>query len=382
MRTAPLSTPVFTPGLLVRLGVGWGAYLLTVIFRPVFEGHLSTPALLGLLAAVVAVIIVCSFGVVAQAERLAARLGDPYGTLILTISIAMIEVILISAVMLGPGDHATVARDSVLAVSMIILNLVIGVAILVSKLHKDNLQANQTGVFAYLGLLILLSLIAFVLPNFIGRDGQYLRSEQLVVALFTAVVYGIFLYRQMGSASRQFQEVGETVVGVPEPGVEPEISVGRVISRYRSEIGQSTAALVLLMIPVVLLSHDMASLLDQGLGRVGAPIALSGLLIAMIVFLPETITTFRAATRGEMQRVSNLCHGALLSTMGLTIPAVLTIGFFTDQSVILAESPINLALLAASYGITAVSFGRGRIKGGLGYVHLILFTLFVGFIFF
>ncbi|MFZ1381684.1 MAG: hypothetical protein WAS54_02725 [Scrofimicrobium sp.] len=376
MRSAPLSTPVFTPGLFVRLGVGWGTYLLTVVFDPVLEGQLSGPALLGLLAVIVAAIVVCSFGVVAQAERLALRLGDPYGTLILTISIAMIEVILIVAVMLGPGEHATIARDSVMAVSMIILNLVIGVAILVSRRRGAKVQANRRGVFTYLVLLALLSTVAFVLPILIGRDGQYLPAQQLVSVVLTAVVYGVFLFMQMGPASRHFQEV--KALSATELRGEPQATgVMDLIRPHRSEIARSTAALVLLMIPVVLLSHDMANLLDRGLDRLGAPVALSGLLIAMTVFLPETITTFRAAAAGEMQRVSNLCHGALLSTLGLTVPAVLTISFFTGQSVVLAESPVNLALLAASYLLTAVSFGRGRIKRELGYAHLALFMAFV-----
>ncbi|WRS29910.1 hypothetical protein U6G28_10400 [Actinomycetaceae bacterium MB13-C1-2] len=381
MHSAPLSTSVFNPGLLVRLGVGWGAYLLTVIYRPILEGELSGLALLGLLIAVVAVIIVCSFGVVAQAERLAERLGDPYGTLILTISIAMIEVILIAAVMLGPGEHSTIARDSVMAVSMIILNLVIGVAVLVSKRRGESPRANGRGVFTYLVLLVLLSTIAFVLPSLIGRDGQYLRGQQPVVVVLTAVIYGVFLFRQMGADSRHFQEVEESSAVGERTKRAPQVSVGSLIHKYRSEVAQATAALVLLMVPVVLLSHDMASLLDRGLDSLGAPVALSGLLIAMIVFLPETITTFRAAAVGEMQRVSNLCHGALLSTMGLTIPAVLTIGFFTGQPVVLAESLANLTLLAASYVLTAVSFGRGRIRRGFGYAHLTLFTLFVASMF-
>src|SRR5699024_1954108 len=111
-----------------------------------------------------------------------------------------------------------------------------------------------------------------------------------------------------------------------------------------SEILTRAMVLVLTVIPIVLLSHDMATLLDQGLGRIGAPTALSGILIAAIVFLPETITAIRAAASAEIQRMSNLCHGALVSTVGLTIPTVLTIGLFTGQTVVLAESPANLML--------------------------------------
>src|SRR5699024_10496130 len=105
---------VLTPTAVVQLLVGWLGFVALTIVQPVIQGSLTTPLLFGLLAAIVAVIILCAFGVVTQAERLAHRLGDPYGTLELTLSIVIIEVILISAVMLGPGDHQTIARDSVM----------------------------------------------------------------------------------------------------------------------------------------------------------------------------------------------------------------------------------------------------------------------------
>src|SRR5690606_36989405 len=109
--------------------------------------------------------------------------------------------------------------------------------------------------------------------------------------------------------------------------------VTEVVARHRSEILLRIGLLVVTVLPIVLLSHDMAGLLDDGLGRLGAPVALAGVLIAMIVFLPESLTSVRAALAGEAQRVSNLCHGALVSTVGITIPAVLIIGLATGQTV-------------------------------------------------
>ena len=127
--------------------------------------------------------------------------------------------------------------------------------------------------------------------------------------------------------------------------------------------------LVATALPVVLLSHEMAALLDDGLGRLGAPPALAGVLIAAIVFLPESITSVRAARAGQMQRVSNLCHGALVSTLGLTIPAVLVIGLITGQPVVLAESPVNLMLLGLSLLLSILTFAAP-----VSYTHLTLPT--------
>src|SRR5699024_10403544 len=149
-----------------------------------------------------------------------------------------------------------------------------------------------------------------------------------------------------------------------------------ILSRNRTEVIARTAVLVATVIPIVLLSHDMAALLDVGLDRVGAPIALSGILIAMIVFLPETITAVRAAQTGEIQRVSNLCHGALVSTVGLTIPAVLTIGLVTGQTVTLAETPTNLVLLGISLLLTISTFTARRVTALHGAAHLLVFVIY------
>ena len=123
-------------------------------------------------------------------------------------------------------------------------------------------------------------------------------------------------------------------------------------------------------------SHDMASLLDDGLGRVGAPPALAGALIAAIVFLPESLTALRAALAGEIQRVSNLCHGALVSTVGLTIPAILVIGLLTDQTVVLAESPANLVLLGITLGLSITTFASSRVTSIHGAAHLVIFAAY------
>ena len=122
---------ILTPVALLRLLLGWGAIVALLVAAPLLGGHVPAPVLVIALALIVAVILVCAFGVVHEAEHLARRLGDPYGSLVLTLSIVLIEVVLISAVMLGPGHQATIARDSVMAVSMIILNGVIGLCLLV-----------------------------------------------------------------------------------------------------------------------------------------------------------------------------------------------------------------------------------------------------------
>ncbi|WP_309105164.1 calcium:proton antiporter [Microbacterium sp.] len=378
--TATLRT-VVAGRVVFRLVLGWGAFAVLFAAQPFLSARLSTPVLVTVLAGIIAVIVVCAFGVVGEAEHLARRLGDPYGTLVLTLSIVMIEVILISAVMLGPGEHTTIARDSVMAVSMIILNLVIGIALLVGGLRHARLRPNRTGVSAYLSLLVVLLAVAFALPGLIGEGGSYTPGQEIPIIVLTVLLYAFFLHRQMGEQRGDFQEVAPekrlTSAGAAaqQPLREGSLVLS-AISEHRAEVVTHTLVLIATVVPIVLLSHDMATLLDDGLDRAGAPVALSGILIAMIVFLPETITTIRAAHNGEIQRVSNLCHGALVSTVGLTIPAVLTIGMLTGQTVVLAETPANQLLLGLTLLLSLTTFSGRRVTALHGGAHLMTFALY------
>lgn len=362
-----------------RIVLGWGAFGVLLLIHPVIAAPAPAPVLIIALAVIIAVIVACAFGVVKQAEALAHKLGDPYGSLVLTLSIVLIEVILISAVMLGPGEHATIARDSVMAVAMIILNLVIGLCLLLGGLRRGAMAHNRTGTSAYLAMLVVLSALAFALPALIGESGSYTVGQAIPIIVLTLALYAFFLFRQMGAQASDFTEVDDRLrsdAGSPDA---PDASGGivAVLRENRREVVIRLVLLVVTVVPIVLLSHDMAALLDDGLGRLGAPPALAGVLIAMIVFLPESITSVRAALGGEAQRVNNLCHGALVSTVGLTIPAVLIIGMLTGQTVILAESPANLLMLGVTLLLSVTTFGAKRVTAIHGAAHLVTFAAYV-----
>lgn len=363
----------------VRVVLGWGAFAALLLLHPVLEPPVPAPVLIIALGVIIAVILVCAFGVVKQAEALAHRLGDPYGSLVLTLSIVLIEVILISAVMLGPGEHATIARDSVMAVAMIILNLVIGLALLLGGLRHRGMAHNRTGTSAYLSMLVVLVALAFGLPALIGTDGSYTTAQEIPIIILTLVLYAFFLYRQMGTQASDFTEVDPRLLQSAQRQEKTDSAGGirQVLAEHRTEVLVRLTLLVVTVIPIVLLSHDMAALLDDGLGRLGAPVALAGVLIAGIVFLPESITAVRAALGGEAQRVNNLCHGALVSTVGLTIPAVLIIGMFTGQTVVLAESPANLLMLGVTLLLSVTTFAAKRVTAMHGAAHLVTFAVYL-----
>ncbi|HHX47500.1 MAG TPA: calcium:proton antiporter [Brevibacterium sp.] len=391
--TAALRT-IVTPTAILRLILGWGVLIALQFMGSLLAPPVPMPLLVTALLVIIAVILICAFGVVTEAEHLANRLGDPYGSLVLTISICLIEVILIAAVLLGPGDHATIARDSVMAVSMIILNAVIGLCLLVGGLRHGALTHNRTGVSNYLVMIVVLAALAFAVPALIGTpDGAYEIWQEIPIIVVTVGAYVFFLYRQMGPQAHEFTEVapvgaasasassttGTTQSSPAEAAVEADDEpqgIVEILSTHRVEIILRLVLLVATVLPIVLLSHDMATLLDDGLGRLGASVALSGVVIAMIVFLPETLTSLRAAWNGEIQRVSNLCHGAQVSTVGLTIPTVLVIGMLTDQQIVLAESPINLALFAITLLVSVIGFSAKKVTAVQGAAHLIIFVVF------
>ncbi|MEX5268433.1 calcium:proton antiporter [Kocuria sp. CPCC 204721] len=376
---SPICRSILTPGALARVIAGWGFFVLLQLSGSLLAPPVSSPLLVGALVVIVGVILYAATGVVRQAEHLAHRLGDPYGSLVLTLSIVVIEVVLISAVMLGPGEHATIARDSVMAVAMIILNLVIGLCLLVGGLKHGDMAHNRTGTSNYLALLVVLSALTFVLPAALGTDGAYQPWQEISIIAVTVAIYAFFLYRQTGAQAVDFTEVDPRLRPGPETAARETTthpSLRSVLAEHRTEILARLALLVITVVPIVVLSHDMASLLDDGIGRVGAPPALAGALIAAIVFLPESLTALRAALAGEIQRVSNLCHGALVSTVGLTIPAILVIGLLTDQTVVLAESPANLVLLGITLGLSLTTFASSRVTSIHGAAHLVIFAAY------
>ncbi|MGO1592110.1 MAG: calcium:proton antiporter [Ancrocorticia sp.] len=363
-----MSSPkVATPLALGRLALGW----IVLLLAPLIPDHPATPATLAILAALIGVIILCSFGVVAQAEGLARRLGDPYGTLILTLSIVIIEVVLISAVMLGPGHHAEIARDSIMTVSMIIMNLVAGIALIIMAARRSSAAPNPAGIRAYVWRIMALGALAFLVPVAF----TYTPVQSIAIAVTVAIFYSRFLYLQLGRRHRDYQETSTSPNPASATEQPPRTSVTRA-----PEVPLRAFLLLATAVPIVILAHDMASLLELTAERFTLPTALPAAIIATIVFLPETITTFKAAHRGEPQRVSNLCHGALLSSFGLTIPSVLMIGVLTNQDVVLAESTANLVIFGATMALTLATFrGTPRIAGGLA--HLILFGFYTAFTF-
>lgn len=368
-----------------------GAWIVVGLFSLYGASWLATPLTPGAagmsFAVLLATIVAASFGVVHEADYLAHKLGEPYGTLILTLSIVSIEVILIASVLLGPGEAPTIGRDSIFAVLMIILNLVMGICLTVGAARHGEQEFNAQGATSYLSMIALLTTVALVLPKFTSTAGEFGREQAMGIGALTALLYAAFLWKQIGSHKRLFVQPppGAMVVRRMERAsrapTEAEKADGSAPPIGR-DVWVHSLLLLAMIVPIVLLGHHLAIVLDYGIAAAGAPVAVGGVLIALIVFTPESLTAVRAALGNEMQRAINLCLGAFVSTVGLTVPAVLAIGLLYDKQVIMGVSSMDAALFGATVVLSMLTFNGQRTSALQGYMHLALFAVFGVLLFF
>jgi len=366
--------------MILRLACAWASVAAFLLFGDTLLGLLGAPLpSLFVFIWLLGIIIWSSFGVVHEAEDLAERLGEPYGTLILTLSIVIIEVALVGAVMLGAKGAPTLGRDTMFAVLMIVLNGVVGIGLLIGGLRHFQQRYNLKGASSYLAVIIPLTVIPLFLPNFTTStpDGTLTSFQAIAFSIFTVALYGAFLALQTGRHSMFFREPdedGKPVVAVNEEGepVSPS-SAGEVLPRV--------GLLLANILPIVILSKGLAAVLDFGIAKLGAPAALGGILIAMVVFTPECIAALRAITSNQLQRAVNLCLGAAASTLGMTVPAVLLIGVFTGQPVVLGLSATNMVIAAMTLLLSTLTFTGTRTTMLEGAVHLAVFFVFLVLVF-
>lgn len=380
----PAPARLVAPATWALLAGAWLVAGLFIAFGGIWLAAPLGPGLAaGVFALLFATILAASFGVVHEADHLAQQLGEPYGTLILTLSIVSIEVILIASVLLGPGDSSAIGRDSIFAVMMIIMNLVIGICLLAGSARHGDQEYNAQGATAYLAMIVLLTGTALVLPNHLGGAGAFSTPQALGMAALTACLYAAFLWLQMRSHKRYFIQpvAGSMVVPASAPpprGRETRAMPGQAMpgpSGRRAMVVRS-AVLLALVLPIVLLAHYLAIVTDYGIAAAKAPAAVGGVLIAIIVFTPESITAVRAAMGNEMQRAVNLCLGAFVSTVGLTVPAVLIIGVATGQQMAMGLSGAEVVLLVLTVALSMLSFNGQRTSPIQGLMHLTLFAVF------
>lgn len=326
-----------------------------------------------------AAILAGAFGVVRHAEAIAHRLGEPYGTLVLTLSVTVIEVSFIAAVMIG-GGSPTLARDTVLAVLMITLNGIAGLSLLLGGLKHREQNYNFESARSFLAVIIPLAVLALVLPNHtVTTPGPTLSTVQAVMtAGLTLLLYACFLGIQTIRHAAYF---ADPVPAARHRDVPAEPPAPAHDEPDAQPLGQHIALLVMLLLPIVFLAHEFSLFVERAVAAAGAPPDLVGLLIAILVLTPEAAGALRAALANELQRAVNIGLGSALATIGLTVPAVLVVALALGQQVELGIDPQEQVLLALTLAASLLTFSSGRTNILLGAVHLVLFLVYVVLIF-
>lgn len=317
-----------------------------------------------------------AFSVVRHAEGLATLLGEPYGTLILTLSVIGIEVALISSIMITGSDKPTLARDTMFSVIMIVLNGLVGLSLLTGGLRHRFQNYNLEGATAYLAVLIPLAALALILPRYspAAPGGELSQLNAAFLIGMSVILYGVFLGVQTVTHSDIFRQPVLT-----------DSDIGEALQVHRGSavrtVPHHCIGLIAAMLPIVLLSKNFAVYVDLGIEKLGAPLALGGFLIAALILTPEGLSAIQAARKNQLQRAVNICLGSSLSTIGLTVPAVLTIGWVMNESVELGLEPVNIVILSVTLVVSLVTFVSARTNVLFGVVHLALFAAYVMMIF-
>lgn len=317
-----------------------------------------------------------AFGVVKHADALAILLGEPYGTVILTLSVILIEVVMISAVMLTGEGNPTLGRDTLFSVFMIVLNGILGITLLLGGLRHHEQSYNIKGAATYLSVLVPLAGLTLIVPRYLttapGGEVTILVGTWLVVV--SVVLYGAFLWIQTLRHSSFFTQP-KAHDGAEELCTDHH---GNLIVR---SIGFHALLLTLTMLPIVLLSKKMALLVEHGISTLNGPQALGGFFVAILVLAPEGLAAIKSALNNQLQRTVNIALGSSLSTIGLTIPALLVISMITGQTIELGLDEANVYLLLLTILVVIVNFAGTRTNVLGGIVHILLFFTYVVFMF-
>jgi Ca2+:H+ antiporter len=342
-----------------------------VIFVTVVD-YTFAPSPAGLLFSAVLLVILFGtvFAAVHHAEVIAERIGEPFGTLLLTLAVTIIEVALIATIMLGDTAVPTLARDTVFAVVMIVCNGLVGTCILLGGLRYREQDFQISGANLYLSVLAVLATITLVLPNYtLTTPGPFYSAAQLAfVSVATILLYGVFLYTQTTRHRDYFVSEGKHASGDGAHASGAWLLLSVVL-------------LLVSLLAVVLLAKKFSLVVDAGAAMIGAPSAFAGIVVALLILLPESVSAIAAARKNDLQKSINLALGSSLATIGLTIPAVAIAAYTLQKTLILGLQGRETVILLLTFILSMLTFGTGRTNILFGLLHLVVFAVFVFLVF-
>jgi Ca2+:H+ antiporter len=347
--------------------------LSVVLFAAVTAtGFAFTLSAAGLVFAAVLLVILLGtvFAAVYHAEVIAHAIGEPYGTLLLTLAVTVIEVALIATIMLGDKAAPALARDTVFAVVMIVCNGLAGICIFIGGLRYREQDFQVLGANLYLSVLFTMATITLVLPNYtLTAPGPVYSAAQLgFVSIVTILLYAVFLYTQTMRHRDYF--------------VDPSAGLGDHGAKLsRAALALSFGLLLLALLAVVLLAKKFSLVVDAAVAAIGAPPALAGVMVALLILLPESVAAIAAARANDLQKSINLALGSSLATIGLTIPAVAAAAYALDKPLVLGLNVQGMVLLLLTFVLSMLTFGTGKTNILFGLVHMVVFAVFLFMVF-
>jgi len=356
-----LAVNLATTGLFLVFGAGWLADLSSASWFAFVS--------LWLFAAM----FLSAFAVVRHAEALALKLGEPYGTLILTLAVTGIEVMMIAAVMYTGKGNSALARDAMMAVVMIVLNGMVGLCLVLGGLRYREQAYNLQGANSFLAVILPLAVLGLVQPNFtVTTPGPvYSPIQAGFLSIMSVVLYGVFLGMQT-SRYRSYFVSPDAPAGESEPH-----SPGHAVR----SIPYHTVMLLAYVVPLVVLSKQIGVPINHAIQVLRAPPELAGFAVSVLILSPESLAAIRAALANQLQRSVNVLLGSVLASIGLTIPAVLAVGFVTGHEIVLGLGATDTNLLLLTLVLSTLTFAAQRTNVVLGAVHLVVFFAYLLFIF-
>ena len=314
-------------------------------------------------------ILMSAIGVVRHAEAISERLGEPYGTLVLTLSITGIEVMSITAVMLHGADNPSLVRDTLFSVVMIIMGGMVGMALLLGAFRHKELTFNLQGAKAYLGVIIPLAVFSLVLPDFTkSTDGPTLSAlQKIMVGSMAAGLFFIFLLIQTGRHRLFF---------IP-PTLEEEEAQEEQAHEAPYPLGVSVLMLFLYIAPVVFLVEELAKPIDYLIETLHVPTAIGGVMMAILVTTPEGIGGVKAALNNRLQQSVNIFLGSVLATIGLTVPTMMVVSSVLGLDLVLGLSSVDILQLLLIFTVSILTFSSDRTHMLQGAVHFLIFIAFL-----
>lgn len=340
---------------------------LAVFIAALFFQNTSTLAS-GVFALFLAVAISAA---VHNAEVIAHRLGPSLGTLVLALSVTIIEVALIVALMGSASPEAsTVARDTIFAAVMIVTNGILGVCILLGGMKHKELVFQSMGTSALMAVLATLSVLIFVLPNYTTTTaGPTYSANQLVfVSVASLLLYGALVWAQTKSHKSYFEPLEASQMKDLE-------NANYVPTKARAIL--SFGMLFVSLVTVVGLAKLLSPSIEQGVAALGAPRVVVGIVIALLVLAPETLAAINAAKVNQLQTSLNLALGSGAASIALTIPVVSVYSILAMKDLSLGLDPKSTAFLVITFLAGSFTLGGGRATTLHGIVHLTIMAAYI-----